>query len=315
MIRGLTPARTPWRVVAAVPAALLLSAMSWTYLGAVDDYYDETIDAVRNFYGVLRVRVDVDEGQVKLYHGSIRHGAQFLDSERRLQRASYYSPASGIGRAIDYHPRSQAARRDGGEARRLHIGVVGLGGGALAASGQQGDRVRFYEIDPDVEVLAREHFSYLEESAAEVTVVIGDARVSMEREYARGEIQGFDILVLDAFSGDAIPVHVLTLEAVELYWKHMASDGILAIHISNRNLELSPVVRAIATALDKQVIYTKNYRDATLGISRATWVLMTSNEAFFDADEVRMVERDWPEVRVPELLWTDDYSNLFLVLE
>ena len=137
----------------------------------------------------------------------------------------------------------------------------------------------------------------------------------MEREYARGEIQGFDIYALDAFSGDAIPVHVLTLEAVELYWKHMASDGILAVHISNRNLELSPVVRAIATALDKQVVYTKNYRDETAGISRATWVLMTNNEAFLNADQVRRGERDWPEVRVPELLWTDDYSNLILVLE
>ena len=300
-------------VVATLTGALV---MGWMLSEDIADHSVEAIAAVRDFYGVLRVK---EEGsrrdpnwQRRLYHGEIRHGLQFLQPERRNMRVGYYSPRSGVGIAID-HLHEQGGP-DGGRAS-LNIGVVGLGAGVMAASALPGDRMRFYEIDPTVERLARQYFTFLKDCPAAVEVVLGDARVSMERELKEGIVRRFDVLAIDAFSGDAIPVHLITKEALELYLRYLAPNGVLALHISNQNLELSPVVRGIARELKRPVAYTKNLEARELGIDRATWVLITSNRGVLDDPRTLAQTRDWPEVDRAYIVWTDDWNNLFQVLE
>lgn len=169
-----------------------------------------------------------------LQHGRITHGFQLTDPDQRRRITSYYGEQSGVALAIRNFPRPQK-----------RIGVVGLGTGTTAAFGEKGDYVRIYEINEEVRRIATSHFTFIKDTQAvggKVDVIMGDARLSMERE----EPQRFDVLALDAFSSDAIPVHLLTKEAVGIYGKHLAADGVLAVHISNRYLDLEPVVENLA---------------------------------------------------------------------
>jgi spermidine synthase len=176
------------------------------------------------------------------------------------------------------------------------VGVIGLGVGTLAAYGRAGDSLRFYEINPAVIQVALKYFRFLNESAAETEVVEGDGRLALERESP----QNFDVLVLDAFSGDSIPVHLLTRQAFEVYFRHLRPGGIVAVHITNRYLDLAPVVEALAGALQKQVRMIHSDADPPNGIYAADWSLVT--------DSVQPVVR---QLRP----WTDDYSNLFQILK
>lgn len=295
-----------------------LLTMALCLRNAYIDFHDETIASARNFYGALRVSQTEDRYQRevrRLYHGTIRHGLQFTSEQRQMRRVSYFSAESGVGAAIDFHPKSLRAAANN-EPRRLHIGVIGLGAGALAASTQKQDRIRFYEIDPNVVAFAENYFTFLARSPGAVEIVLGDARVSMERELEAGEQHKFDVLAVDAFSGDAIPVHLLTLEAVELYFRHLKTDGILAVHISNRHIELSPVVRGIADALGKRIRYIKNSKSRRKGISRSTWALISNNDEFMDHEAIVKRESDWPEdFDGFDVVWTDDYSTLIGLLE
>ena len=297
------------------PAVVILGGLGVMVLALrenITDFYDETIAASRSFYGILRVREDADVSEARrrrrIYHGGIKHGVQYVSPQLRRLNVSYYSAGSGLSVAIKYHPKRL-------DHRSLHIGVVGLGAGAIAGHAVEGDRVRFYEIDPDVEKFAHQYFTYLADSMGRVKIVLGDARLSMERELETGDRQEFDVLALDAFSGDAIPIHLLTLEALELYWKHLRPDGVLVVHISNLNLELWPVVKAGARATGKDIIYIKNLKKRSAGISRATWVLLSNNRELLEHPQVR--ERIWktPSGWDKEILWTDDHANLFEVLE
>jgi hypothetical protein len=262
---------------------------------------------VRNFYGALKVR---DSGSATdfdatrgLTHGTINHGEQFLSPARRDLPTTYYGPNTGVGVAI----------REKGKSKAVRVGVIGLGTGTLAAYGREGDYFRFYEINPLVLRLARTEFSFLNDCKAKLDVAMGDARLSMENEAAKGINEHFDVLAVDAFSSDSIPVHLLTQEAMQVYLKHMNSDGVLAVHISNRYLDLQPVVRELAkeAGLLARVVDTDD--DDTQDVFGATWVLLTSPKYGFGVDAEKNSAEIQSKRTVP--LWTDDYSNLFKILK
>jgi hypothetical protein len=272
---------------------------------------------VRNFYGTLRVidllapkivlirgdtarSLEPEPGERKLMHGTIDHGLQFLgDLDRRRQPTSYYGPGSGVGLAL----------REARERGPIRVGVIGLGPGTLATYGRPGDHYTFYEINPLVIQLARTEFSFLSDCRAGITIVPGDARFALERQPP----QGFDLLAVDAFSGDAIPVHLLTREAFAVYFRHLKPPGVVAINVSNRYVNLQPVVQRAAESLGKQAVTIVNAEDELRAISRATWVLVSGRQAFFDRDFIKQASAP-PRPTTGLRVWTDDYSNLLRAL-
>jgi hypothetical protein len=261
----------------------------------------------RNFFGVLTVQ-EAEWGNSgiicrRLLNGRISHGAQMLDKDRRGEPTQYYARTSGVGKLLDSMP-TDAPRR---------VGVVGLGAGTLAAYAKQGDEFKFYEINPDVISFADQYFTFLadaRERGAKLEIVSGDARLALERE----QPQQFHVLVLDAFSGDAIPVHLLTSEAIELYLRHLRQpDGVLAIHVTNRNLDLGPVVKAIADRYNFDARVVLNQRDEPAAIQAAIWILLYPREKTGKMDRIgRPLELG--RVRSRPILWTDDYSSLIDVV-
>jgi len=283
----------------------------------IQEQQENNILTTRNFYGVLRVN-ETDSGTEFatrfLYHGRISHGRQFLIPRMQSYPTAYYGPFSGISLAIGRHPLRLSLNKleDGARQGGLYVGNIGLGVGTIAAYSKPGDTYRFYEINPDVDRIAREYFTYLKDAKGLQQVVLGDGRISLERELASNVRQQFDILTVDAFSGDGIPVHLLTREAFALYWEHLKPDGILALHITNRHFDLSPVVRALARELDKQALWIKDMSDREKGNNYSEWILVTSNQTFLRDPFVNFRIQPWPTPR--EILWTDDYSNLFQVV-
>ncbi len=258
---------------------------------------------VRNFYGSLRVR---DSGSSQDYnatraltHGTINHGEQFLNPARRDLPTTYYGPNTGVGIAIREKEKKGAIR----------VGVIGLGTGTLAAYGRLGDYYRFYEINPLVLRLAHTQFYFLPDCKAKVDVAMGDARLSLEREAP----ENFDVLAVDAFSSDSIPVHLLTREAMDVYFRHLRPDGILAVHISNRYLDLQPVLAGQTKATGKVARVVDTEDDESQDVFGAMWVLMTSPATGFDDAEKNGSTSLEPARTVR--LWTDDYSNLFQILK
>ncbi len=267
----------------------------------------------RNFYGILRVQEKKQQGLVLLAHGATVHGIQLMDPGRRGEPCGYYWSESGIGLALTSHPRY---------GRGMRVGVLGLGIGGLAAYGQPGDVYRFYEINPLVVELANGEggfFSFLEDSrerGVQVEIVLGDARLSLEQEWQHIGSQAYDVLVVDAFNSDSIPVHLLTREAVALYLQHLVPDGILAIHISHRYLDFTPVVWQAARqfGLEVGVIATPapSHRSDALP---SVWALLTRDELLLAsptlAERVDRLEDYTTDIRP----WSDDYSNVFQLLK
>lgn len=252
----------------------------------------------RNFYGSLTVRDDLRAGTRTLSHGTTIHGLQLLAQADETQPTTYFCNDSGVGQALDLTKTRV----------RRNIGIVGLGAGTLAAYGREGDLIRFYEINPLVVELARSEFSYLSGTKARIEIVHGDARLSMEGESP----QQYDVLVVDAFSGDSIPVHLLTTEAFQLYFRHMAVDGILAVHVSNRYLELSPLVGKVASVLGRKGFLIESQADKSRHCTAAQWVLIGNSGVLKTATKPNSMK---PLSDGPELApWTDDFSNLFSVL-
>jgi hypothetical protein len=251
---------------------------------------------LRNFYGILRV--SERDGGISpirvLTHGRTVHGFEYLNSPQRDWPTSYYGPHSGVSIALNALP--EAPRR---------IAVVGLGAGTLAALGRPGDTIRFYEINPGVQTIAGTLFYYLKDSKAQTEVVLGDARVQLERENS----QDFDAIVVDAFSSDNIPMHLLTAECGDIYRRRLAPGGVLLLHISNRTLDLEPVARGLAQHLGWRAIQFVSGEDEHTGESSATWVLMTANTGFLEHLEDQATA--WTR---PPLTWTDDFASLWHVL-
>lgn len=273
----------------------------FVYFAFFAQHSSDVRDVERNFYGVLRVEDDVLETNQRplrdMVHGRVVHGRQFTDPQGRREPSTYYSYSSGIGKTL----------LSGGEHAGRRIGVVGLGAGTLAVYGRSGDEMRFYEINPDVISLARKHFTFLEDSYAQVDVVSGDARLVLEREAD----QNFDILVLDAFSGDAIPVHLLTFEAMQIYTRHLGERGILAVHISNSYFDLEPVVRALAvdSGLDARVQTCDRGADSGVAFD-SVWMLLSRDGNSLDL----VCGPDTSSEPHRVVYWTDDRNNLLNVL-
>ena len=260
------------------------------------------VTKARNFYGVLTIYDEDPDTPLETRHllnGVIQHGLQFAAPEKRSWATTYYGEDSGAGLAIRFSPRQQGKR----------VGIVGLGVGTLAAFAEEGDYFRFYEINPDVKTAAETYFSYLGDSPAEIDVVMGDARISMEREPP----QAFDVLVLDAFTSDAIPVHLLTREAFETYLHHLTEDGVIAVHVSNRHVNLEPVVAALAGhfGLRSSLIVSE---EGPGEVWEADWVLVTGNLDFLSQTEIIESTSEVVSDTGPVRLWTDDYASLFQVL-
>ncbi len=295
------------RVMHAVIPMLVLVATGFTAFHAYSYVAKITRDAIvleRNFYGTLRVK-DSDVGQPNatrtLVHGVIMHGEQYLAKDKHLVPTSYYGETSGVARVLKVM---------GAASPELRVGVVGLGTGTLAAHGRKGDVYRFYEINPQVIEIARREFSFLNESGAKVETVLGDARLRMEGE----QPQRYDLLAIDAFSSDSIPVHLITREAMAVYLRHLKPDGVIAFHITNRFLRLGPVVKSVAGELIgiHVALIEDDAKDSDL--SSTDWVMVTRNKALLDnpaiAPHVVKIE-DIPGLRV----WTDDFNNLFQILK
>ncbi len=194
---------------------------------------------------------------------------------------------------------------------------MGLGTGTIATYGRENDLIRFYEINPEVAAISRDYFYYIEDSPAEIDVVLGDARISLEQELRQKGSQQFDLLAIDAFSGDAIPVHLLTQEAFELYLKHLRPDGILAVHISSLYFDLKPLIRGLARELDWPAVLIENQEDPDAEVFSCEWAILTRNGEFFAEEEITQGITPWlaDGSNIPEkVVWTDDYSNLFQLL-
>jgi hypothetical protein len=301
--REIAPWFRGWRAVLPLLGAAGTVYMA-VYLGK--DIREQAKDSrvmVRNFYGALRVR---DSGPVtaldtvrNLTHGTINHGEEYLNIAKRHMATTYYGPNTGIGVAIREKQKKGAIR----------VGVVGLGTGTIATYGRLGDYYRYYEINPLVPPITRGQFYFVPDCPAKLDIAMGDARLTMERE----EPQDFDVLAVDAFSSDAIPVHLLTKEAMVLYFHHLRPDGVLAVHISNRYLDLQPVVEGEARATGKIARVVDTDDDESVDVFSATWVLVFAPGSKFEPDELKNSAQIPSKKKVR--LWTDDYSNLFQILK
>ncbi len=274
VLYGLTSTARLLRLTAVALAAFIAATrFSAGFSGAIH---------IRNFYGALQI--SDDNGVRTLYNGKTLHGAEFLAPEKRRQPTAYYGPNSGAGLLLSHSGPSR------------HVALVGLGAGTLAAYARPNDTFHFYEINPAVIEVARHNFHFLDQSPATTNITEADGRLALEQEPP----DSYDIIVLDAFSGDSIPVHLLTREAFALYFRLLHANGSLAVHITNRYLDLSKVVQAAAYSQHKRAIQIHSEADPQNQILAADWILVTDGA---------------PSPRPTTHLWTDDYSNLFQVLK
>ena len=309
-------------VITCCITALLAFAVTWqdgwstrllwgvgSIIMAVQIFWINTVNwrttqvAVRNFYGALRVKQTFGFPGATLRtltNGNVEHGTQIFGTDaQRHTPTSYYAEDSGVGLAIRFCS----------DDRPRKIGVIGLGAGTIAAYGKRGDRIQFYEISPAVEPIARNVFTYIRDSGAHVSIVTGDARTSLATEPP----QGFDVLVVDAFSGDAIPLHLLTTQALVLYRQHLAPNGIIAFHISNRHVDLEPPIWLLARSAGMKAVTISSASKDERGEFSATWMLLSDDAGFFARPEIARAARQ-PEQMAGLRLWTDDFSSLLPVL-
>ena len=279
---------------------VLTTALAIALTAQAGAMINRPVEVQRNFYGVLRIfEVDADvpeRHRFEMKHGNILHGMQFVNEKKRELPTTYYGPESGVGLML------RVCKTD----RPRRIGVVGLGAGTLAAYGKPGDTMRFYEINRDVIRLANQYFSFMNDSPAKIETVLGDARLSLEHE----EPRNFDILVLDAFSGDAIPTHLLTKEAFGVYRRHLKPDGILAVHISNLHFDLRPVIDGLSHHYQMDVAQAFRKQDREAGTNSCLWMLL-SNHA---AQHSEAMGSAFTSPANHGILWTDQRSNLFEIM-
>lgn len=285
-------------------AVAVIVIVNWRFSMGVD-----VVEASRNFYGTLKVyeyNPDIPEDRYYLLlHGATTHGLQFTAEKKAMRHTTYYGATSGVGRAIANLPRPAGERR---------IGLVGLGTGTLASYGTPGDYLRIYDINPAVERLARTRFSYLRRCPAKTDVIMGDARLSMEHELALKQPQHFDLLALDAFSSDAIPVHLLTKEAIAIYLEQLKPDGVLAVHTSNRYLDLRPVVERLAAEYGLTAVTIADDDEPESWVYRTTWILLTRNQEFLKVPAIADVSEAASAEPQTQPLWTDDHASLYQIL-
>jgi SAM-dependent methyltransferase len=288
-------------ILATLVATIGLTSSALAY--RIHSFTEDTVHIERNYYGVLRVKENeskLDEGDVKyrsLVHGAILHGEQYLSEKYRRSATTYYKTSSGIGRALLAF-----------NGKPTRVGVIGLGAGSIAVYADADDTYRFYDINPAVIRVANTWFTYLKDSEGKMETVLGDARLSLEREPP----QDFDVLAVDAFSGDSIPVHLITVEAFTEYLRHLKPQGVIAFHVSNRFLDLKPVLLAIADKHHLEYAYIHETGEG--GGTTSDWVLLTRYKPFILRQDI--VEATEPVAPQPDWrLWTDDYNNLIQVFK
>jgi hypothetical protein len=305
-------ARPRWICVTLLIGVVALAAL---YSQQTADLLRNTVRVERNFYGVLRIQEAGAENPerhiVRLFDGATLHGIQFVHPDLRRVPTAYYTPLTGVGAVLS----------DDSQVGGRRVGIVGLGAGCLAVYGRSNDYFRYYEINPNVVELARSSFTFLEDSEAEWEIRLGDARLNLEGE----RNQQFDILVLDAFSSDAIPVHLLTREAFEVYERHLAPDGMILIHVSNLHFDLPAVLYPLADSQRFLALEIINPPRSERATSEAHWMVLARNSEVLRALVARMqplvtsegvqVFRRPPEQYDGSRVWTDRYSNLFQILK
>ncbi|WP_448549237.1 spermidine synthase [Thalassotalea fusca] len=294
-------AKQAWVSEVALCVGVLL-AVGFSLLN--QQYVKRDVFSARNFYGALSVKDVSVNGKTerRLIDGTTSHGTQYIDADEIHIPLSYYRAQTGGAIAFE-------ALAD----NVTNAGFIGLGAGALAAYGKEGDSFYFYELNPAVLSAAQTYFSYLRESRAETQFTLGDGRVSLQRELDSAVKRNFDILVIDAFSGDSIPQHLITIEAVALYLEHLSEQGIIAFHISNTHLNLKPLIVGIAKALKLEAVYFKKSGDQT-GEHDTEWMWLTNNKhALSHTSVIRFGERILPHE--DGIVWTDDFSPLLSVLK
>lgn len=288
-----------------VMALVLVGAVGIVFQGRKSVKDQTAIINVRNFFGVLTVWEEAphipEDHKLLLQHGTTFHGLQFQAPDKKLLPTSYYSPTSGVGLLLESMPKQDHRR----------IGIVGLGVGTIAIYGKPTDQICFYEINPEVERLARRYFTYLSESKAEIQILLGDARLTLENQPP----QNYDVLVLDAFNSDSVPVHLLTKEAIEIYQKHLNSDGVLAFHISSNYLHLEKVVWRMAEEYHLHSVYIEGEIDPQSGSVFSDWILLSRNPAMLATPQItRAISTQLPDSSGVDL-WTDDHINLLQILK
>ncbi len=301
------PAHRQWRagILGTLFVGLLLVVRA-----QATGFQQASVAATRNFYGVLQVEAAAEQDPERqgrfLIVGRIAHGFQFALPEKRRQPTMYFDEQSGIGITLRNMPRTGP----------LRVGVVGLGVGALAAYGNAGDYYRFYEINPEVCRLANEYFTFLQDCPAKTDVVLGDARLSLEQELQQGQSHHFDLVVMDAFSGDAIPTHLVTDEAISLYLRHLRPDGVLAINISNHHLDMGPVLDRLCEHHQLDHLRIVIGADSSRYRSASDWWIATKNREFLaQAPLQAAAQGELGQVVAQVPLWTDQYNNLFQILK
>jgi len=303
--------------------SLFLALFIWQIYTQMSRGNANIIFKKRNFYGLLSVRQGIKSGHIYTFlnHGEIVHGGQFRDEDKRKIPTSYFTPESGVAFAIKNHPKRYFYDNLNGyeNSDSLKIGVLGMGVATLSTYLDQNDEIIYYELDPDVVEIAKEYFYFLTDTKANYHVVVGDARSSLEREFKNGEAQNYDIMVMDAFIGDAPPLHLLTEEAFNLYWSHLKHDGILAVHISNLYIDFRPLILGWAKKYGKQFIEIYSEAGTEDWVSTSLWVLVTSNEKFLNDPKVKIKLREstigLSKDKLSPIILTDENSNLFTLIK
>lgn len=286
------------RIMLIVIVLFVISLCTTRLLDHLYDLSNSEIN-VRNFYGTLKVILNNEGGYRTMHHGQISHGRQMLDPNYRLQPTMYYVPESGVGKAF-------LIKNESG--KPIKAGVIGLGVGSIAGYGRKGDLYRFYEINPKVIELANTYFTFLSDTPATTEIILGDARINLEKE----PTQNYDLLVIDAFSGDSIPVHLLTIEALDQYFRHLKDDGVLVFHITNRYLNLTPVMKTLANYFNKQVCLIKyEPKDGENGF-RSEWIIIPNKREFLESPKLF----NKVDITSPKnfQIWSDDYSSLISIM-
>lgn len=271
----------------------------------------------RNFYGVVQIQeveTEIHGPSRAIVHGNIMHGQQLLKDAQRRWPTAYYGRFSGIGRAVAF---ARGAEQNEPQRKPLRIGVIGLGAGVLATHVEDRDSIRFYEIDPQVEGAARKYFTFLADCPGKAEVAIGDARVLLQRELDRDESQKFDVLAVDAFNSDSIPIHLITQQAFDLYVSHLRDPnaGIIAFHISNRFTNLLPVVRGLAKNRGFDAVLVADVGEpARLVTRRSEWVLVTKDRSLAQSPAMTYFGEGSTPDDAPTLPWTDDFASLWQVM-
>jgi len=299
LVALLTNLAKPWPIAALLFAVWIGTAFALGY--SVYGFREDTVHIERNYYGVLRVKEgqtdesDPDTRYRSLMNGAILHGEQYTSEKYRRSATTYYKVGSGIGRTLVAF-----------EGRPIRVAVIGLGAGSLAVYGDADDVYRFYDINPAVVRVAHQYFTYLDDCPAHVDVVLGDARLSMAAEAP----QGYDVIAVDAFTGDSIPVHLITVEAVSQYLRHLKPGGVIAFHVSNRFLDLKPVLLEIARVQGLEFAFL--HESGEDGGTTSDWVLLTRDKAFLEKPAIKEITED-VEPKAGLRPWTDDFSNLVQV--